>query len=173
MKKYIPVCFILLIIACGLCTAEEENAALNVEVINTDPAEQDKISLKIVDSQGQSLTVESIEALSQLKPGSYKIKSWIIERKDDNGDTWRLKARAGRGKIAVVEGQTPKLKLAEPVVASLTVSKSSKGYRFDAKLKAQSGENIEIHLNNKRSPPVLRIINEPGTYDERFTFSYG
>lgn len=173
MEKHIPVFFVLLIVVCGVCAMGEENTALNVEVISPNPVEHDKISITVVSSEGQSLTVESMEALSQLKPGSYKIKSWIIERKDGNANTWQLKARTAKGKIAVIQGQTPKLNLGEPITAKLTVRKYSKGYRFDAKIKAQSGENIEVHLNNKRSAPVLRIINEPATYDERFTFSYG
>ena len=175
MKKHIPVCFVLFFVLCGVCAVgEEEKTALNVEVISTDPVEHDKISITVIDSQGQSSTVKSAEALSKLKPGSYKIKSWIIERKDDNGNTWQLKPRTAKGKLTVLEGQTPKPKLGDPVTAKLSVRKYSKGYRLQVATKGQLGENVEICLSdNKRSGPVLRIWNEAKTYEERCTLSYG
>jgi len=180
MKKYISVWLTLSFVFYGFCAAQTDTVGdtqPQIQTISVEPPnpEQDKISLKIIDSEGKSLTVESIEALAQLKPGSYKIKSWTLQRTDDNGDTWQLTARTAKGKITVVEGQTPKPELGEPIIASLKISKSSKGYRLEVATKAQLGENVEIGLNAKRANagPVLRIWNEQKTYDERFTLSYG
>jgi hypothetical protein len=178
MKKHISVCLTLSFVLYSFCAAKTDtpdDTQPQIQTISADPPvpKQDKISLTLLDSTGQSLTVESIEALAQLKPGPYKIKSWTIERTDDNGDTWQLKPRTARGEFTVIQGQTPKPDLADPITAALTVSKSSKGFYFDTKLKAQSGDNIVLYHSGKLSEPVLRIKNEPGTYDERFTFSYG
>ncbi|MHC4395684.1 MAG: hypothetical protein ACYS1A_08515 [Planctomycetota bacterium] len=122
-------------------------------------------------------TIKPEEGLGELPVGKYRVNSWVIERKDDRGNTWKLKGQSfgDKGIFEINEsGQRSLATIGEPIISRLTARERSSRHYFDHEIRGQLDEQIEITRNGARPrAPKLHIKNSSGTYDRSFNFEYG
>lgn len=136
----------------------------------------DGVTLIVVNKSGEQITIQPPETAIQLPAGKYRIETWMMERTDEDGNTWRLTGNnfGENGIFNIIEGQEIRLSLGEPVISSLTVKESDSRYSFDYYLRGQLSEIVEITKNGSRpDAPELHITNAEGSYRENLTFAYG
>jgi len=112
----------------------------------------------------------------QVAGGEYRIEHWAIECKDDLGNIWQVKGQSFRDKgvFQVSSSQKTELKVGEPLVANLEVSRSGSTFSINQGLKGSFGERIELQRNGIRPRlPILHIKNKTGSYERTFSFEYG
>lgn len=122
------------------------------------------------------VTIAPKNGTARLPVGTYGIRLWRTERKDDKGNTWAMSGQyfGSEGTFEISEGKAAKLDIGEPVVCTPQVSKGGSVYYFNYGLRGRSDEYIESTRNGSRpQAPKLRIKNEDGTYDRTFSFEYG
>jgi hypothetical protein len=110
-----------------------------------------------------------------LPVGTYHIENWNIERIDENGNIWKLRAeRIPVKTFNVKENSRTVLPVGEPVVCALTVRKEDSEFYFRHYLKGRLGEELELTKNQSRpDPPKLLICDKSGSYQESLVFKYG
>jgi len=116
------------------------------------------------------------ERSGSLPVGKYRINHWVAERKDEQGNQWKLQGSAfnNNGLFEVTEGGQVHLDIGEPFICTLETSNSGLRHSFNRKLKGHFGERILLTRNGDRPPaPRLRIKNRDGTYDRIHSFEYG
>jgi hypothetical protein len=135
------------------------------------------VRLVVADAQGKLFTFESGKPADPIPAGEYRVRSWRIERKDDQGNRWLLTGQGfgSQSRFVVSAGASTKLDVGEPVVATLIARKTGSGrYSFSPVLKGRLGESIELTRGGYRAPaPKLHVKNKDGTYDRTFNFAYG
>jgi hypothetical protein len=112
----------------------------------------------------------------KLPVGEYKVEHWAITRKDKQGHTWQVKGQSfgKKGVFQVSSAQRTELKVGEPLLAKLQVSRNNTQYSFNQTLKGSLGEGIELLRNGTRPrAPKLHIKNKTGSYERTFNFEYG
>lgn len=123
------------------------------------------------------LFMKVTDGMVTLPVGKYRVNRWERQRTDSAGVRWKLTG-AAPAKATVLEVTTDrpgKLDLAGPILASVSArgQRGSHGF-FNPKLTGPHGQRVTITRNGRRPPaPKLRIRNESGSYDRRFTFEYG
>ena len=133
----------------------------------------------ITNSKNKCIVVGPAPRTAELPVGEYRIDSWTMDRRDKDGNLWSLRGEnfgniGNKGVFQVVEGQTTKLPIGEPIVSSLTAYKADSTYRLSHLLKGQLGENIQITKNGGRpEAPKLKISSSDGAYQETLIFAYG
>ncbi len=113
---------------------------------------------------------------ASLPVGKYRINYWAIERKDDQGRTWKLKGNlySDKGSFEINHAKQTQFSVGEPVISSLQARKQGSIHYFSQELKGSLGERIELIRNGARPrAPKLRIKNEDGSYDRTCSFKYG
>jgi hypothetical protein len=121
-------------------------------------------------------TIRPDKEAKTLPVGRYRIQSWKIERKDDEGAIWIVTGQrfGDKGVFDVNETAVTDLDVGEPILCTLAVQKKEAAYIFRRELRGRLGEQIEFTRNGATpSPPKLRIKNKDGTYDRTFSFEYG
>jgi hypothetical protein len=116
------------------------------------------------------------KGMEKIPVGKYRTHLWMIERKDDKGDTWLLKAKdpGRKGDFEVNDIEETKLKIGEPIICSLQIRKRGSTYSFFQTLAGSLGEEIEMECNGTQpQPPRLRIKNSTGSYERFYNFEYG
>jgi hypothetical protein len=111
-----------------------------------------------------------------LQAGSYRVLRWTVERQDDQGDVWRLKAKSFTqyDLVQIDEGQEAVVCVGEPVQLFLHKRREGRGYRFTCNVRGQMGEPVEIFDRRGRPiPPQLRIANEDLSYQNTMDFHFG
>lgn len=134
------------------------------------------VTLIIVNKSGKQTTIQPPETSVQLPAGKYRIENWTMERKDEEGNNWKLTGKyfGKNGIFHVIEGREIKLSIGEPVIPSLSVKESDSRYSLDHYLRGQRSEIVEITKNGSRpDAPELHITNTNGSYQENLTFAYG
>ena len=127
-------------------------------------------------SSNERSLVQPVKGVGKLPVGKYRIHHWIIERKDEKDNTWKLKGHwfRDRGLFDVTESGQTELTVGEPVIYTLDVQKRGSRHYFDQKLKGNFEEQIEITRNGSRpQAPKLHIKSGDGEYDRTFNFEYG
>ncbi len=114
----------------------------------------------------------------RLPVGTYRIKSWAIERKHSDDSLWRMQGDGltDRHGLFTVSADSPiPLRIGEPIISSLTMNrKSSTGHSFGSRLRGRSGEQITLTRNGRRpTAPKLHVVNQAGTYERNYQFEYG
>jgi hypothetical protein len=135
-------------------------------------------SIKELSAGGENglLSVSLEKGAGKLPVGKYRIHHWLIERKDEKDDTWKLKGQhfGNRGLFDVTESGQTDLAVGEPLACTLDVQKNGSKHNFSQKLKGKLDEQIEITRNGSRGPaPKLHIVSKEPEYDRTFTFEYG
>ena len=134
------------------------------------------VVIVVIGDNDEHITIERAEKAPQLPVGRYRIDYWTTERKDEDGNIWKLKgANLGKkGVFDVIAGKEVKLSVGEPVIASLTASKRDSTYYLSHYLRGQLSETIEITKKGKRpGAPALQIGNADSSYHKTLTFEYG
>jgi hypothetical protein len=113
----------------------------------------------------------------RLPVGKYCVEHWNIERKDDEGNIWKLEGR-GFGDAGVFDVNVQReaeISIGEPAISTLEAADEGPGgHYFSQNLAGHLRERIELTCNGDRPPaPKLHIKSEDGSYDRTFTFEYG
>jgi hypothetical protein len=122
------------------------------------------------------VTIEAGKQAERLPVGQYHIRSWKIERKDDQGGAWALTGQyfGQNNPFEIKDGDETKLDVGEPIIATVDARNVGSSYSFNQVIKGRHDEVIELTRNGSRpQPPKLRIKNKDGTYDRTFSFRYG
>jgi hypothetical protein len=122
------------------------------------------------------VTIEAGKQAERLPTGQYHIRSWKIERKDDQGVAWALTGQyfGQDNPFEIKDGDETKLDVGEPIIATVGARNVGSSYAFNQVIKGRHDEIIELTRNGSRpQPPKLRIKNKDGTYDRTFSFRYG
>ena len=128
------------------------------------------------DGAGGHVTIEAGKQVEQLAAGQYHIRSWKIERKDDQGGAWVLTGQyfGQDNPFEIKDGDETQLDVGEPIIATVEARNVGSSYAFNQVIKGRHDEIIELTRNGARpQPPKLRIKNKDGTYDRTFSFQYG
>ena len=122
------------------------------------------------------VTIEAGKQAERLPAGPYHIRSWKIERKDDQGGAWVLAGQYfGRDNpFEIKDGNETQLDVGEPIIATVEARNVGSSYSFNQVIKGRHDEIIELTRNGARPrPPKLHIKNKDGTYERTFSFQYG
>ena len=104
------------------------------------------------------------------------MECWKIERKDEDGNIWKLKGSelGSKGIFEIVDGTKVKLSVGEPVVSTLTAGKDNSTYYLRHSLGGRLSETVEITKNGSRpEAPKLQVSNADDSYLETLNFEYG
>lgn len=121
-------------------------------------------------------TLKPEEGGASLPVGKYRIRDWIVERKDDQGRLWQLKGAGftARSSFEVNSAGQTELSMGEPVVSFVSARESNGTYSFSQELRGRLDERIELTRNGAQpQAPKLHIKNADGLYDRIYSFSYG
>jgi hypothetical protein len=116
------------------------------------------------------------KAVASLPVGTYSVYDWTVERQDDKGTNWKLKAsRLGEKDVFdVTEDKQAVLSIGEPVIATLDASESEGTHSFRHSMIGRAGERIELTRNGALpQAPKVRIVSADGAYDRTYSFQYG
>ena len=128
------------------------------------------------DGASGHVTIEAGKQEQRLPAGQYHIRSWKIERKDDQGGAWALTGQyfGQDNPFEIKDGAQTNLDVGEPIIATVEARNVGSSYSFNQVVKGRHDEVIELTRNGSRpQPPKLRIKNKDGTYDRTFSFQYG
>ena len=134
------------------------------------------VTIVVINDSGEKIMIEASETAVQLPVGRYRIDNWTIERRNKDGSIWKVTGNnfGKKGVLDVIEGQEVKLSIGEPIVSSLTVSKSDSTYYLSHHLRGQLSETVDITKNGSRpDAPKLQITNAENSLQETLTFEYG
>ena len=111
-----------------------------------------------------------------LPVGKYRVRDWLIERKDDQGQSWKLKGTGFTTRTSFdITGEEPtEVSIGEPIISEVSARQSKGVFSFRQELRGQLDERIELtRAGEQPQAPKLRIKNADGTYDRTYSFSYG
>ncbi|MHC4750180.1 MAG: hypothetical protein ACYTFW_09930 [Planctomycetota bacterium] len=133
------------------------------------------VILVVFNSNNEQITIKPTEETTQLPVGRYRIDYWTVE-KYIVGHVWKLKGSnfGNKGIFDVIEGQTVKFSIGEPIISFPAASKVGSTYRFSHHLRGRLSETIEITQNGSRpEAPLLQIRNADDSYQKTISFEYG
>lgn len=133
------------------------------------------ISLYVTCSDGTQLLIDPNDGSAMLPVGKYKIRYWNLQKKDTEGNAWKLRGYGGSIKdfeIAGKESTNLDIK-AEPIDVKLKVSCNG-DYIFTQSLRGPNGESLYLYCNDKQiSPPPIVITNQDKSFSVSLTGKYG
>ena len=130
----------------------------------------------LVSPKHQDLELVGTDEPVQLQAGAYRILRWTVERQDDKGEPWRLKAKTFTqyDLVQIEEGQEAVLRVGEPIQLFLHKREEGRGYRLSCNVQGQRGEPVEIFNPRGRAiPPQLLIANADASYEQTINFHFG
>lgn len=134
------------------------------------------VSVVVIDDSGKQVTIQGAETTDQLPIGRYRIESWTMERRDEDGNIWKVigSTFGKKGVFNVIEGQQIKLPAGEPILSTLAVGRAGSTYQLSHRLTGRMSEVVEITRDgNRPDAPKLHITNADGSYQETLAFEYG
>ena len=136
----------------------------------------DEITELVAGGETGMFTLESGGGMEKLPLGQYRVYGWEMERKDEKGNNWGLKATSmGNPDVfAVSEERETKLVVGEPIISTINLYGRGRDCIIRHSWQGKSGEQIQVTLNGYPPPPAqVHIWNADGSYDRTFTFSHG
>lgn len=136
----------------------------------------DGITELVAGGENGMFTLESEGGMGKLQVGQYRVYGWEMERKDEKGNNWALKATSmGNPDVfAVSEERETKLVLGEPIISTINFYDRGRDCIIRHSWQGKSGEQIQVTLNGYPPPPAkVHIWNADRSYDRTFTFSHG
>jgi hypothetical protein len=130
----------------------------------------------LVGPQHRDLELVGTDEPIPLQAGAYRVIRWQVERQDDQGEPWRLRAKTFTqyDLVQIDEGQEAVLHVGEPVQLFLHKRQEGRGYRFTCNVRGQMGEPVEIFNRRGRAiPPQLLIANADLSYQKTMDFHFG
>lgn len=108
--------------------------------------------------------------------GQYRVYSWQIARKDDNGTEWTLSGSGFPQKenFTVAKDADAAVDIGEPVFSKLQATDRDGMHYFNQQLVGKSGERISLtKAGSQPEAPRVHIRNKTGEYDRTFALEYG
>jgi len=125
---------------------------------------------------GEHIVVSAADTPVALPAGEYVVNEWTCERKDEDGNSWKLQLFPRRDSFAigVAEGQAPVLGKPSAIVSTLKIQPQQAKTIFWHSMKGERGEAVKLSCNGRRPPaPKLIVKNTAGTYEKTIRFGYG
>lgn len=119
---------------------------------------------------------EAVRGECTVPVGRYRLQSWTINRKDEQGAAWRLTGTGfGEfGNFTVTADDPVPLEVGEPVIAALSMTENRTGASFGLRFKGQLGETVTIWRGNDRPrAPRLQLASVDGPFRATHNFEYG
>ena len=136
-----------------------------------------EITELVVGGENGLLEVKTKNGVARLPVGKYRVYQWVLERKDQTGDTWSAKgwSKGNPEVFEVSKGSTAKLSLGEPLLSSVDIRNPANNEDVIVYgLRGTSGELVQLNRNGVAlRAPGIHIQNADGSYDRIFTYSYG
>jgi len=111
-----------------------------------------------------------------LPVGKYRIHSWVINRKDDRGESWRMSGESfnDAANFVVAADKPVALTVGEPVRLALMASEARGEVGFSLRFQGHYNETVGITkgAQNPR-PPRLTLTSLDGTYRYTNSFEFG
>jgi hypothetical protein len=149
------------------------------------PAENVRFGRVVVPEGISKLSVAAVNGLfdialadrtGSLPVGQYAVQKYTVECTTD-GTIWKAEAAFGKNPYAVDirENADTVLDIGEPFITKLDArQQGSSSYNFNQQLVGRKGETLKIRQNDREPPaPKLWITNDSGSYDRKYSFSYG
>ncbi len=107
-----------------------------------------------------------------LPVGKYRINSWTIERKDEQGKQWKLQAQ-GYSTICdfeVTQKSETSLDIGEPVITNLQVNLNGDNFEFNKNLQGRLDEFITLTRGGQRVGELwkMQAKNKEGTFAKTY-----
>lgn len=127
----------------------------------------DRLSLLDINNKRNVNVYYPSDLTIMLPAGNYRLDSYRISRKDDNGNLWCLTSGSGKfPTVTVAEGKSPSLVFGEPYLVNAEILTSrqmfSRGWNISMKISAegQGKENIDrvTFFKVTRSSPQVLVI---------------
>ncbi|MEN8126405.1 MAG: hypothetical protein ABFR90_01225 [Planctomycetota bacterium] len=134
----------------------------------------DNVSVGLIGPQGQKLRLTEENGQVELPQGKYQLKSWTLQRKDNEGRVWKLVGYSSSGHYLEIGEEPFLLEIKpEPITASASVQYRD-AYRFSIALKGPSNERMYFYRGNERAEaPTLEITNSDKSFNVALNSSYG
>jgi hypothetical protein len=114
--------------------------------------------------------------VGQLPIGKYRVERWVIDKKDDQGRTWKLTGQwfGEKGDFEIVADKTAEPAVGEPIKSSISEEGKADRHDFKHDLKGRLDERITLTCGGQQPrAPRLAIRSETGDYEKKFTLEYG
>jgi len=134
------------------------------------------VAIVIVGQEGRyCLSRETDGELFETPAGSYELESVFIRRETRDGRHWTLKSREGRKPFSVVENQTTKVNVGDPLVAVAMADRGGGAIRFNFDLLGEDGLSYQVLVDGSlgTAMPRLELKAKDGSWRKEHAFQYG
>ncbi|MHC4987544.1 MAG: hypothetical protein ACYTFX_03475, partial [Planctomycetota bacterium] len=105
----------------------------------------DNVSIELISPQRGTLMLSAENGQVELPQGKYRLESWTVERKDDEGRTWKLSGDVNTARVVEVGPEPTDLSIkTEPIVCDLDVNAGPAAMYFTLGLNGPSGERLRV-----------------------------
>ncbi|MCI0499924.1 MAG: hypothetical protein L0Y36_09645 [Planctomycetales bacterium] len=135
----------------------------------------DNISVELVSPQRGTLMLTGKDGGIELPQGQYRLESWTLEKKDEQGQAWRLSGDLTTARMVEIgpDPAQPEIK-PEPIHCNLQVSPSHDSMDFTLGLTGPSGERLRVDAPGVKSDqlptPTFVLYNEDKSYQKSYDF---
>jgi hypothetical protein len=159
------------LVALALATAGCRASARDLGVLR---AETPVFQL-VLNSLGGVREVRGGGGRASLRAGTYTVMRWTAEAADGKGRRWEVRGGMWPQPIRVVAGKTTSLRIASPLRARLTATRTTERVYFRLEFSGPRGELLTgLTMNGRQPPPPhLRIRDARGRTIANLPFEYG
>ncbi|MHC5118577.1 MAG: hypothetical protein ACYSOH_00970, partial [Planctomycetota bacterium] len=105
----------------------------------------DNVSIELISPQRGTLMLSAKNGQVELPRGKYRLESWTLERKDDQGRTWKLSGDVNTARMVEVGPEPADLPIkTEPIVCDLDINAGPAAMYFTLGLNGPSGERLRV-----------------------------
>ena len=111
-----------------------------------------------------------------LPAGKYRIHSWVINRKDDRGESWRMSGESfnDAANFVVAAGKPAVLAIGEPVRLALLARDARGEVDFNLRFQGHYNETVSVTKGSQNPrAPRLTLTSLDGSYRYTNSFEYG
>lgn len=176
MKKA-RLCSLILLVFClgtgGLFGAESVSSDTPQGILKL----PDNMSIELISPELGLLMLSAENGRVELPQGKYRLESWTLERKDDQGRTWKLTGDVMTARMIEVGPEPTTLEIkTEPIVCDLDVNAGEQAMFFTLGLNGPSGERLRVSGDapgvkpDQLPQPTFVIYNEDRSFEKTYDF---
>jgi drug/metabolite transporter (DMT)-like permease len=176
MKKALLFCIISLVLclSIGTVVAAESVQADTPQGILKLP---ENVSIELISPERGTLMLTEKNGQVELPQGKYRLESWTLERKDDQGRMWKLSGDLMSARTVEVGPEPTVLDIkTEPIVCNLDVNAGPETMNFTLGLNGSNGERLRVSGDapgvkpDQLPQPTFVIYNEDRSFEKSYDF---